>query len=564
MRILRGRGDRTDGRTQLTTAGSDLQEHLDDLRRMQRPVVLIAGVTSKRDLPRWRTAFEYRLHVLADLRARPELEESGAVQAATNDEIAAYIRSIGPVAAVVDEQATTLVEQLQRWQRSFFHVAAGGSFISLRTEERSPWAAALEALGSRRIGAAEVEELQDSIARTWDTDGRTISAKRRNHLVKVRQEDALELLPGRLGAQNVRVLGSRSAATVKDQPRVRSTGSDGGHKLPAFPMQAPELSLLEVRGSTTLGPAMLAVTGSTVLPSSFKHPWRAWNDELRNVSEQIALPLTEPLPDTPRLDGVFFDLTAPEPGDRALFLSVSLSKLWGWAEAKRREPALRALYRTSPEDPEAAFQRDVLHAFGIAPGDVHVVDSDVVVERLVIASQSWQDGGHHYAHPVNADTWAAVRRGFEVDDEGAVDENRSDRVFLTRRDSSAIPLPRNAAEVVARFGALGFTTVDIDSATAAEVARTLRGARIVAGFSGGALHASLFAADPERIVVVTHDSNTSRSEHLFATLLAPEVDYLWSRPDVAQPKGKFSSAAFRSAWDVDLDANAAALDALRH
>jgi len=557
MRILRGRGDRTDGGTQLNAAGPDLEEHLDDLRRMKRPVVLIAGPTSKRDLPRWRAAFEYRLHVLADLRARPELEESGAVQAATNDEIAAYLRSVGPVAAVVDEQATTLVEQLQRWQRSFFHIAAEGSFISLRTEERSPWAAALESLGSRRIGAGEVEELQDSLTRTWDSDGRTISAKQRDHLVKVRHEDALELLPGRLGAQNVRVLGSRRAATVKDQPIVRSTGSDVAHKLPAFPMQAPELSLLEVRGGTTLGPAMLAVTGSTVLPSSFKHPWRAWNDELRNVSEQIALPMTESRPETPRLDGVFFDLTAPEPGDRAQFLSVSLSKLWGWAEAKRREPALRALYRTSPEDPEAVFQRDVLHAFGIVPEDVHMVDCDVVVERLVIASQSWQDGGHHYAHPVNAETWAAIRRGLGVDGDGP------DRVFLTRHDSNGTPLPRNAAEVMARFGALGFTIVNLDSATASEVARTLRGARTVAGFSGGALHASLFAADPEHIVVVTHDSNTSRSEHLFATLLATEIDYLWSRPDVAQPKDKFSSAAFRSAWDVDLRANATALDALR-
>lgn len=556
MRILRSRRDPIDSGAH-RTAGPSLQEHLDDLSRMRRPVVLIAGPTSKRDLPQWRATFEYRLHVLADLHDRPELEESGAVQASTNDDIAAYLRRIGPVAAVVDEQAATLVEQLQRWQRSFFHVAAGGSFISLRTEERSPWAAALESLGSRRIGAGEVEELQDSVAHTWDADGRTISAKRRDHLVKVRQEDALELLPGRLGAQNVRVLGSRRAVTVQDQPRVRSFGSDVQHRLPAFPMQAPELSLLEVRSGTALGPAMLAVTGSTVLPSSFKHPWRAWNDELRNVSEQIALPLTESRADLPQLEGVFFDLTAPEPGDRALFLSVSLSKLWGWVEAKRREPALRALYRTSPGDPEATFQRDVLHAFGIAPEDVHVVDHDVEVERLVIASQSWQDGGHHYAHPGNAETWAAIRRGFNIDGGGP------ERVFLTRNDRSGSPLPRNAAETVARFESLGFTAFNVDSATAVETARNLHGARTVAGFAGGALHASLFAADLERIVVVTHDSNTSRSEHLFATLLAPEVAYLWSRPDVAQPKGKFSSAAFRSAWDFDFEANATGLDALR-
>lgn len=523
--------------------------------------MLIAGGASSATIPDWRARFQYRLHVIVPTRVAPGLELEGVagIRADSDAEIAEYLTSVGPVGAVVDERSSDVVDLLRRWQQVFLHVTATGSFIAGPGTAPGSWGDAVDAHLAHLGTSGEVAELRSSIADSWSDSQHTVVEKSRDHLVKVKDEDALTLLPSRLGAQNVRILGSRPSATVGESLVVRSWGTGDEHRMPAKKMRAPELRLLEFRGRTELRSDMLALNGATVLPSSFKHPWRSWNDRLVNHTDEIAS-LRDDSDPVVHLDGSYFDLTAAVPGDRGHFLTESLPKLWGWNEAKDRDPGLRAFYRTTPSDPEASYQRRVLEAFGIAPEDVHIEERDVVVDRFFTASQAWQNGGWHFAHPVNRKVWAAIRSTTTSESTPG-----SEKLFVTRRsDIAETPGPRNAPAVAERFADGGYRVLDLDVAPLDEVVDAFTNATTVAGFAGSGVYQMLFAHRLHRVIVLTHEANTGRNEHLFAALRAKEIDYLWSRPDVEQPTGGFSSRAFNSAWDFDFHANAGALDELLH
>lgn len=547
---------KTRARRRDTSASDDfLQRHISELQELRRPVVLIAGGRTTQSLPGWRAAFQYRLHVIVADAVDLSLEGVTNVDATSNDAMAEYISSIGPVAAVIDEQAPTLVDRLQRWQRFFFHVTAGGSFVTPQAPAMSTWDAATTSLASRRIGTAEIDELRDSIATTRDTGGYTVTVKSRDHLLKVKDEDAIRILPTRLGANNVLILGSVRSGSNGENLTVESHGTRDHHTIPARRMRYPELSLREFRGTTDLKDEMLAVNGATVLPSSFKHPWRAWNARLHNFNDQVAV-LRDGDEQSVPLQGTYYDLTASVAGDQGRFLTETVPKLWGWEEAKQRDPELRALYRTTPTDPNPAFQRAVLEAYGIAPEDVHFEHRNVSVERFVSASQGWQNGGRHFVHPVNGDIWAKVRSVLVPADEAS-----PRKIFVTRGAESETPGPRNREEVERLFSAHGFEVVDVAELSVADQARVFGNATTIAGFAGSGMYDMLFAGNLEKVFVLTHEANTGRNEHLFASLLAEEIQYFWSKPDIDHPAGKFSSEAFNSPWDFDFESNRSALSA---
>ncbi|WFR65941.1 glycosyltransferase 61 family protein [Curtobacterium flaccumfaciens] len=434
-----------------------------------------------------------------------------------------------------------------------FHVSEGGAFVAPASPASNPWVVATDSLRSRRIGASEIAELQSSVSHVVDTGGYTVTVKNRDHLFKVKDEDAIEIIPTRLGADKARVLGSRASGTVGERLAVHSHGTRADHRIPARSMRYPELTLREFTGRTDVRDAMLAVNGSTVLPGSFKHPWRAWNDQLRNLNDEVAA-LRDGAVSAESLPGAYYDLTAAVPGDPGHFLTESLPKIWGWFDAKKRHPELRALYRVTSEDKEPAFQRDVMEAFGIAREDIQFEHRDVTVDRFVSASQGWQNGGRHYVHPSNADAWARIRSALMKRD-----ETRPQKVFVTRGSEPETPGPRNRALVEQVFIDSGFVVVDVNGMTAAEQAAIFGNATAVAGFAGSGMYSMFLAEHLEKVLVLTHEANTGRNEHLFASLLSDEIHYFWSKPDVEQPSGKFSSDAFNSAWDFDFDANHDAL-----
>ena len=160
---------------------------------------------------------------------------------------------------------------------------------------------------------------------------------------------------------------------------------------------------------------------------------------------------------------------------------------------------------------------------------------------------------------MNREVWSAIRSALVTEDPSS-----PDKVFVTRGEEPETPGPRNREGVEQLFTESGFVVVDVDTMDVAEQARVFGNATTVAGFAGSGMYRMLFADHLEKVLVLTHEANTGRNEHLFASLLADEIHYFWSKPDIEHPAGKFSSEAFNSTWEFDLEANRAALaDVLR-
>lgn len=531
-----------------------ISEHAQQLMELQRPVVLIAGYETQNTLTAWRAAFQFRLHVITPHEVIPAYEGLTQVSASSNDAIEAYIASIGPVAAVIDEEAPGLPERLQRFQRFFWHVTSGGYFITPITTISSAFEAGRAALKARRIGPAEIDELDESAGLALDSNAYSIVVKNRDHLIKVKDEDAKTWLPQRLGANNARFISSRPAGTGPKTLHVESHGTLAKPRIPAPQMKYPELTLKEFHGPTHLKGSMLAVHGTTVLPSSFKHPWRGWNDALVNFNDRAAS-LKDEDKHTEHLPGAYYDLTCAISGHFGHVVTESLAKLWGWRDAKKQNPNLKAFYRTPSADYVPTFEKTLFEAYGIAADDIHWDHRNVTVDTFLSGSQAWQNGGWHYVHPVMLETWKRLRKSLVQD---APDSPK--KIFVSRKFSTENRALRNIAEVEEFFTENGFAIVYPENLTTAEQATVFGNATTIAGLAGSGMFNMLFADHIDKVLLLSHDAYTARNEHMYASVLADEFHYFWSRADKQHPAGKFSMEAFHSAWDFDFDANRAALE----
>lgn len=531
-----------------------ISEHAQPLQELQRPVVLIAGYRTRETLATWRNAFQFRLHVITPHDVIPVIDGIASFAATSTEAMEEYIASIGPVAAVIDEEAEDLPIRLERFQRFFWHVSSGGFYITPITTISSAWDAGRQALSAKKLSDDEVAELDRSAGLTLDDDGYSVTVKNRDHLAKVRDEDAMTVLPGRLGANNVRLMGSRGSGKGPKSLHFESHGARRRMRLPAPQMKYPELTLKDFHGPTQLRDAMLAVNGSTVLPSSFKHPWRAWNDNLVNYNDRVATLTT----DDHRADylaGEYYDLTCAVPGHFGHVMTESLAKLWGWREAKRQIPGLKAFYRMPSADHEPTFEKALFTAAGIDERDLHWEHRDVTVDRFVSASQAWQNGGWHFVHPVIVDTWKELRKNLVEDD-----ETSPRKIFVSRQRGAENRAVRNLAEVEQYFEDRGFAVIYPEELSTRGQATVFGNARVIAGLAGSGMFNMLFAEHLEKVILLSHDSYTARNEHIYASLLADEFHYFWSPADQEQGKSGFDLEAFHSSWEFDFETNRAALD----
>jgi len=532
-----------------------ISEHAQSLAELQRPVVLIAGYETQNTLTAWRAAFQYRLHVVTPHEVVPAYDGLTTHAASSNDAIEDYVASIGPVAAVIDEEADGIAARLQRFQRLFWHVTKGGYFITPVTTISSAWEAGRQALKANRISVNEITELDESAGLSLDDNGYSITVKTRNHLVKVKDEDAMRVLPSRLGANNARLISTRPAGTGPGNLTIASHGRVGRQRVPADRMKYPELTLRDIGGVTRISSGMLTTNGTTVLPNSFKHPWKASNERLTNFNDRIASRPTDETTPT-HLDGIYYDLTCAIAGHFGHVMTESLSKLWGWDDAKKQHPNLKAFYRIPSAEYEPTFEKILFEAYGIAPEDIHWEHRDVTVERFISASQGWQNGGWHYVHPATAESWRRLR--------DALVEERPDspkKIFVSRKFTTENRALRNIAEVETTFTDAGFTVVYPETLSTVEQANVFGNARTIAGLAGSGMFNMLFADHIDKLLLLSHDSYTARAEHMYASFLADEIHYFWSRADKQHPHGKFDEEAFHSSWDFDFEGNREALDA---
>ena len=452
---------------------------------------------------------------------------------------------------------------LERLAQLLGHVRAGGGYLCVLTDdamagEVAGWQRRLARLREELTsGATELPPRKAKRRRDLATLALTmrprvmgrllVAVPELDLLAKVHDADMDDLLRARGGPD--RVVTAVAGASWSSRARVRTSRPSPLNELPTS-YDAPPLSLREYHHAVCR-PRQAAHTATFVTPESFRD----------NLQPRLQNPAFEdwtarfvrrpPVPDT-LLPGSWFHLDTHVAGHFGHAVTEQLAHVWGWQEAKRRDPSLRALVFGPPSAPPGAplpaWNAELLAGAGIDPDDVHVADAPVRVERLLAATAAYNIG--RYVHPVMAQTWGAVGArlgGPRLDGVGSAPE----RVFLTRTGEKR--RCRNRGEVEALFEASGFVVVSPEELPLAEQVRLVRGASVVAGFAGSAMFHTAFAARPQHVVVVTTETYPAHNEYAMAALLGHRLELVVCPPDVPRREpGRFTLESFHSDFVVDL------------
>lgn len=319
-------------------------------------------------------------------------------------------------------------------------------------------------------------------------------------------------------------------------------------------MQTPELTLRHYRGPLRVVSQLATLHDHVMLPPSFRYPSEATpsNVAARAVGQDFfTLPATLEGPAKP-LAGTYYDLNIAYHAHFGHFITEVPAKLWGWREAQRRFPGIRALIRV-PVDYEPSYERELLAAYDIEDSDVVWAPGPVAVDSYVAATPMWQNKSPYWVHPAIAEVWRALRAGIEADDSGP------DLLFVSRRPGMRHRDCSNAAEVENLFRDEGFTVVYPEEHSLTGQASLFRNARVVAGFGGSAMFNVLFSERMETMIVLNHDSYVARNEHLYAAVLGGTSHYFWSHISETDPGGHFDPVAFQAPWTFDMVAHRADL-----
>jgi capsular polysaccharide biosynthesis protein len=232
-----------------------------------------------------------------------------------------------------------------------------------------------------------------------------------------------------------------------------------------------------------------------------------------------------------------------------------VSRMWGWEQAKRDNPELKAILRVYRGDRTPRLEKTILTAYGIDADDVVWTGEPVRLRSIVGATPMWQNFSPHYVHPDILSTWRRLGDGLIEANSGPGPE----KIFVSRQGDLRRSC-RNGREVEAYFADKGFHIVYPETLDLSQQATIFSQARVVAGFGGSAMFNILFGRRLEKLIVVTHESYTARNEYLYASVLGCETHYVWSNPDLRHPAGDWSEAAFQSSWDFDFGRNRTILD----
>ena len=539
-----------------------------------RLVVIVAPVSLRGRLAVWLAPFAGdRVHLIA-ARAVPEwhLEERDVTFHAgeTLDQISWQIRLTGAPDVLVNLLPVSLSEHDAMWHRLFCYLRSGAAYVvGQEHDERGAFRAELsswvryitsaEDPGAKRTPSDRQLEIAASTAAVAATRDVVVLVKQQTHYVKLRENHANRLLARRDEGVSVTELARLPAGEVESRAVV--TSHESSVPIPALESRLPypQLHLRHYQGRVRFAGSTLMFTDHTILPDSFRHHLRAdpLNPLAVNVSVTFARIPPQLVP-TEVLPGSYYQLDNSYPGHFGHLTTEVLAKLWGWDEAKRVIPDLKAIFAIpAHHQRDPALERRYFTAYGIPESDIVWVDRPVVLESVVAAAPMWHNNDPHYVHPGMRDVWDRLGAGL-------IDETapKYERVFISRSASVKRRTCRNVGEVEDFFAARGFTVVYPELLDLSQQAGIFAQASVIAGFGGSALFNLMFARRLSTLIVLAHEAYTARNEHLFTTLLGGDVHYFWSEPDIAHPSGGWDQRAFYSDWEFDFERNRAPLDEL--
>jgi capsular polysaccharide biosynthesis protein len=326
----------------------------------------------------------------------------------------------------------------------------------------------------------------------------------------------------------------------------------------------PAHHLRHYRGEIAMVSNALLHTPFTALPDSFRHhlSTNPTNPGLIDVSGDFARVRPRDRPRT-RLEGSYNHLDSENSGHYGHLLTEVMSRLWGWDEAKRQLPDLKAIFRIRyANERKPVLEQRIFGAFGIDVDDIVWVHEPVWLESVVGATPMWHNQVPHYVHPGLMSVWDRVRASLlneaSAPTEG-FDRSGGKRIFVSRQDISTNRACRNTREVESFFADRGFDVVYPENHDLAVQAAIFDRAEVVAGFGGSAMFNIVFSRDYQALILLNHEAYTARNEHLYTALLGGDIHYFWSTPDVPHPEGGWTEEAYYSSWAFDFERNSETL-----
>ena len=473
----------------------------------------------------------------------------------------------------------------QMWESLFLSLVHGGAYVvgrldtglDLWVEERE-WLAVLNQDPAEDFStSAECVRCTTGVMQRPDL---LLLQKSRTHRVKLLQDTALEVLAHRDPDVTVRELISLPATTLPSRAAAVEHGAgaaavhggdpeSGMSRMPALiedvrpalseEYDVPELHLRHVTGEIVFAGQTLMYTQHSVLPDSFRYPFGRVLDNpyLHAGPSRFARVHYAASPKDRRLEGDFYQLDPQWSGHFGHLMTEVVGRLWGWDEAKRQLPDLKALFRARPGTDEPELERALLRGYGIADEDIVWIEEATTVSSLVSATVMWHNYPPRYVHPQLPEVWDRLRDGL-VSPSGP----HHDRIFVSRQDTLARRRCRNREAVEELFARHGFEIVYPERHDLATQASIFAHASVVAGFGGSAMFNLMFAEHLEHTIVLSHDSYWARNEHMYTSLLGGTAHYFWSAPDVPPPASGWSPASANSAWTFDLPRHGQTLEDL--
>jgi hypothetical protein len=318
----------------------------------------------------------------------------------------------------------------------------------------------------------------------------------------------------------------------------------------AFPprLSVPALGLRVYERARCL-PYQVLVAGNLVLPDSYRHYTapRLANSRLRELTPYFDE--YEPRPGRPpKLAGEYFYLGSEFPQAFGHVMTEQLSRLWGWPEAKRRYPGLRALVPVRKGDSLRGYELEIFSAAGIEVSDLVAVSGPVQVQKLIAAAPMLVNIS--YIHPGMKEIWDRVAAGLGA---GAAVVDRPAKIFVSRRQGRGRRDCRNAEEVEGIFRENGFEIVFPEDHSLGDQVAMFEGAQAIAGYAGSGMFNVQFCREPKDVLIIRTTSYGARNEYLMSSVRGHRLRVLWCEPDVSHPPGGWSRAAFASSFAVDLD-----------
>ncbi|MFI2102500.1 glycosyltransferase family 61 protein [Isoptericola sp. NPDC019693] len=453
------------------------------------------------------------------------------------------------------------------WRRGFLNLRQGGVHLVRHRAGAGPLEDSCARVVHRAVGAVGrgvAEKLPDprdrALAASVETltlaPTHTVVVKRGVHHLKVRESEVGKVVAGRSSDVTAQVVARRAAGTLRSPTRVHGALPRDGELATSVAYPAATVRVYE--GPVTVAPRGLVHAAGMILPESFRYPYATTLTSPGADDVDAAFARVPARHRAVRhLPGTYFHLDPFLASHFGHLMVETVPRLWGWGHVRALYPDAKVILQArTPGDRVSTLDRRLLGAYGIDAEDVVVVDGPVRVDRLAGASPLLHYAEPYSIHPSLVSTWDRLADTLvrpEI-------EGHGERIFVSRPAGRMKRDCRNTDEVEEIFRGFGFTVVHPEVLSLQEQASAFARAKVIAGFGGSGMLSLIYARQVETVIVLNQEGYTARNEYVVSLLLDCDVHFLWSAGDVPQPDEGWSSEAFFSAWDFDVERN---IDELR-